>query len=47
MLQLYSPDRDGRILGSVSAVGLIDELSTNNFLLIETFLRILALEVEN
>jgi len=36
MLQLYSPDRDGRIVGRLSAVGLIDELSTNNYLLIET-----------
>ena len=36
MLRLYSPDRDGRIVGRVSAVGLIDELSTNNYLLIET-----------
>ena len=36
MLQLYSPDRDGRIVGRVSAIGLIDELSSNNYLLIET-----------
>ena len=36
LLQLYSPDRDGRIVGRLSAVGLIDELSTNNYLLIET-----------
>ena len=36
MLQLYSPDRDGRIVGRLSAVGLIDELSTNNYLLVET-----------
>jgi len=36
MLRLYSPNRDGRIVGRVSAVGLIDELSTNNYLLIET-----------
>lgn len=36
MLRLYSPDRDGRIVGRVNAVGLIDELSTNNYLLIET-----------
>jgi hypothetical protein len=36
LLRLYSPERDGRIVGRVSAIGLIDELSTNNYLLIET-----------
>ncbi len=36
LLQLYSPHRNGRIVGRVSAVGLVDELSTNNYLLIET-----------
>lgn len=36
LLRLYSPERDGRIVGRVSAIGLIDELSTNNYLLVET-----------
>ncbi len=36
LLRLYSPERDGRIVGHVSAIGLIDELSTNNYLLVET-----------
>ena len=36
MLRLYSPERDGRIVGRVSAIGLIDELSNNNYILVET-----------
>ena len=36
LLRLYSPDQDGRIVGHVSAIGLIDELSTNNYVLVET-----------
>ena len=36
LLRLYSPEKDGRIVGRVSAIGLIDELSNNNYLLIET-----------
>ena len=36
LLRLYSPERDGRIVGQVSAVGQIDELSNNNYLLLET-----------
>jgi len=35
-LRLYSPERDGRIVGRVSALGLIDELSNNNYILVET-----------
>ena len=36
LLRLYSPERDGRIVGRLSAIGLIDELSTNNYLVVET-----------
>jgi|GEM_PF-982246 len=36
LLRLYSPERDGRIVGRVSALGLIDELSNNNYILVET-----------
>ena len=36
VLRLYSPEKDGRIVGRVSSIGLIDELSNNNYLLIET-----------
>jgi hypothetical protein len=36
LLRLYSSQRDGRIVGRISAIGVIDELSTNNYLLIET-----------
>ena len=36
LLRLYSPENDGRIVGRVSAVGQIDELSNNNYLLLET-----------
>src|SRR5208337_3085433 len=36
LLRLYSPENDGRIVGRVSAVGQIDELSNNNYILLET-----------
>jgi len=36
LLRLYSPERDGRIVGRVSAIGRIDELSNNNYVLLET-----------
>ena len=33
---MYSPEKDGRIVGRVSAIGRIDELSNNNYLLLES-----------
>ena len=36
LLRLYSPERDGRVVGRVSAIGLIDELSNNNYVVVET-----------
>ena len=36
LLRLYSPGKDGRIVGRVSAIGRIDELSNNNYILLET-----------
>ena len=36
LLRLYSPEKDGRIVGRVSAIGRIDELSNNNYILLET-----------
>lgn len=36
LLRLYSPEKDGRIVGRVSAIGRIDELSSNNYVLLES-----------
>ena len=36
LLRLYSPEKDGRIVGRVSAIGRIDELSNNNYILLES-----------
>jgi hypothetical protein len=36
LLWLYSPEKDGRIVGRVSAIGRIDELSNNNYILLES-----------
>lgn len=36
LLRMYSPEKDGRIVGRVSAIGRIDELSNNNYLLLES-----------